>query len=206
MVSHFEHPRMLVDPIIPWGGIFLLHGPRAAGKSQLALQLASAIASGGLFLGTWRCTPARVLFVEVDMTEPILHERLRRMNGGLPPATKNLALLTLDSGFLNIEDPQNIRDPGIVDAKRYDPEVIFVDSLRKSHTRDENDSATPEIVYQAWRRHFPSVTLGPLHHNRKVIFGPNAGDRDEAFRGTTAWLDNADTGIQLLRDKHARDD
>jgi AAA domain-containing protein len=204
MAKQFEQPPMLVDPIIPWGGMFVIHGPRAAGKSQLALELMSAVANGRRFLDVWECRVARVLLVEIDMTPPILQERLRLLNGRFPSSVP-ISILTAD-GSINIVQLHPTDTQGLMDAKRFEPELVVVDSLRKTHILDENDSATPEIVYQAWRRHFPKATLGFLHHDRKVVLGPFAGDVDEAFRGTTAWLDNVDTGMHLVRDKKIHDE
>jgi hypothetical protein len=204
MAKKFEQPPMLIEPIVPWGGMFVIHGPRAAGKTQLALELISAVSSGRRFLDTWQCAKARVLLIEVDMTAPVLQERLAALNGHFS-SDAQVSFLVAD-GSLNIETPHASDLQSLADAKHYDPELVVVDSLRKTHIRDENDSATPEIVYQGWRRHFPKATLGFLHHDRKVMFGPMAGDIDEAFRGTTAWLDNVDTGMHLVRDKKVRDE
>lgn len=192
---------MLLDPLVPWGGMFVLHGPRASGKTQLALALAVAAAQGGLLLGRWRATPARVLFIECDTLAVTLHGRV--VASKQPFDTLPIAFLTFDSPINALAlagSPTS--SAALVEARRDDPQLVIVDSLRKTHSLDENESNTPIQVYSAWRKLFPAATLGFLHHDRKVgMFG---GDSDEAFRGSSAWLDDVDTGLHLVRDKSVK--
>lgn len=194
---------MLLEPVVPWGGMFVLHGPRASGKTQLALALAAAAASGSAFLGVWKATKARVLFLECDTPAVTLHERVAVAQQA---ALSEVAFLTFDSpiNILAIAERAAAVAP-LVEARRFGPELVVIDSLRKTHPLDENDSSTPSRVYAAFRTIFPAATLGFLHHDRKVAIGPLAGDTDEAFRGSSAWLDDVDTGIHLVRDKRAKE-
>ena len=188
---------MLVNSLLPWGGSMLMHGPRAAGKTQLALSLASAVHHGSLFLEKYQCEKARVAYVEVDMTAKTLQARIRAAGNGLT----EIAYITAD-GPINVHHAG--LDPTAFRALRdYAPQLIIVDSLRKTHRLDENDSNTPTLVYSRWRELVPGAAFCFLHHDRKVPTGPFAGDVDEAFRGSSAWLDDVDTGLHMVRDKKA---
>jgi len=194
-VYKFENPPMLVDPIIPWGGSFLLHGPRASGKTQIALSLAAAVANGTTWLGRWDTRQAKVLFIETDTLAQTLQERLQaaiaHLNGG------PVAFHTFD-GPINIAV---VTFSQLQESLDFEPQLVFIDVLRQTHVLDENDSNTPTLVYRRWRDFFPKSTLGYIHHDRKLPVGPFAADADEAFRGSGAWLDAVDTGMHVVRDK-----
>jgi hypothetical protein len=83
----------------------------------------------------------------------------------------------------------------------FDPQVVFVDTLRKTHTLDENDSSAPDRVYGAWRTLFPGATFVFQHHTRKAPSQlSDAGvTMREAFRGSIAWAASADTIISIRR-------
>src|ERR1051325_9049035 len=84
----FPEPLFLVDSLIPMGGLVMLHGPKTAGKTQLALTLGVAVATGTPFLGEYSCTKGRVLFVEADMPRKMLQDRVAQA-----PETKSLCFL-----------------------------------------------------------------------------------------------------------------
>lgn len=192
-------PTFLVAPLMPLRGIAMLHGPKTAGKTQLALALSAAIANNSLFLGEYRCWQGPVVYVEVDMTLGILQERVR-----LFPGIDKLHFLHGEP-FNVLEAAQ--RPPAAFErARALEPVLVVVDSLRKSHTLDEIESSTPTFVYTAWRRLFPSAAFLFLHHDRKKPTNPQAYlHKNEAHRGTGAWLDDIDLGMQLDRLRQAED-
>jgi hypothetical protein len=85
--------------------------------------------------------------------------------------------------------------------REFAPQVVFVDTLRKTHTGDENDSAVPDRVYGAWRTLIPGAAFVFQHHSRKVSAQPTSPDAAirEAFRGSIAWAASADTIISIRR-------
>jgi len=175
-----------------------MHGPRAAGKTQLALALASAVHHGNKFLDKYQCEKARVAYVEVDMTAKTLQARVRAAANGLA-----------DIAYVTSDGPIDVRHVTMPDRafqalRAFEPQLVIVDSLRKTHKLDENDSNTPTLVYSQWRELVPGTAFCFLHHDRKVPMGPFAGDVDEAFRGSSAWLDDVDTGLHMTRDKKAK--
>src|SRR5207249_3063812 len=95
----FQEPALLVEALLPWTGSMLMHGPRAAGKTQLALSLASAVHHGGKFLDKYQCEKGRVAYVEVDMTARTLQARIRAAANGLT----EIAYVTAD-GPLDIRN------------------------------------------------------------------------------------------------------
>jgi len=185
----------LVEPIIPHGGIVVLHGPKTAGKTQLALTLGIAVAQGTTFLGEYACRQGPVVFLETDMTVQTLQSRVRLAEG-----TKRLLFLHAEPfDIVKLAATAPLPD-AVVQAQQRNPALVIVDSLRKTNVGDEISSATPSRVFAAWKRLFPHATLLFIHHDRKKPRDPEAFlHAEEAARGTGAWLDDADTGLHLTR-------
>lgn len=199
LLAHdFKEPELLVQSLLPWGGSMLMHGPRTAGKTQLALALASAVHHGSLFLEKYQCQQAKVAYVEVDMTAKTLQARVAQAGNGL----SEIAYVTAD-GPIDVARA-TLEQRSFKALHEFAPQLVIVDSLRKTHKYDENDSNTPTFVYGKWRELVPKAAFCFLHHDRKVVKGPMAGDVDEAFRGSSAWLDDVDSGLHLVRDKAAK--
>jgi hypothetical protein len=194
----FGEGVFLCDPIIPAGGDFLLHGPRAAGKTQFALTLGVAVARGEYFLNQYRCDQGRVVYFQADVPEKLFQQRIRNLEHlckGLP-----IDFLTVGRRFDVNKAAKN--PPGVIKrAGDLNPALVIVDSLRKTHDGDENDSNTPSRVYDAWHALFPTATHGYLHHDRKASRDAYRDLSDEDFRGSGAWIDDVDTGLHLIRSR-----
>lgn len=200
--SHmFLTPRFSVAPFLPHGGICVMHGPPGVGKSQLALTMARDIARGTAFLTPEHpTTQGKVLYIQVNM--PIQEQQSRLLSTDID-ATDAVAFLSLEHGMLDSEHLVPGNDRGLRDAKTFDPDVVFVDTLRDVHVMEEIDSATVTKVYGAWRQLFPLATLVFIHHDRKLPL-PQKGQSSvperywlEAARGSSTWLGNADSGLHL---------
>lgn|SRR3990167_209898 len=191
----------LIEPIIPHGGIVVLHGPKTAGKTQLALTLGIAVAQGTMFLGEYACRQGPVVFLEADMTIQTLQSRVRLAEG-----TKLLHFLHTEP-FDVVKLAATLPLPtAVLQAQQCNPALLIVDSLRKTNVGDEISSATPSRVFAAWKRLFPNATLLFIHHDRKKPRDPEAYTHaEEAARGTGAWLDDADTGLHLTRVRGSSD-
>lgn len=73
-------PReMLLHPILPQRGLGMLFAGRGIGKTHVALGIAYAVSCGGEFL-RWRAEKARnVLYVDGEMPQQALQERLKAL-------------------------------------------------------------------------------------------------------------------------------
>jgi DNA-binding transcriptional ArsR family regulator len=87
LTTHYEEPRYLWNEILPDAGLCVCAASKAAGKTLLLLQLADAIAKGKPFLGV-PSTPAKVLFLELELSKRRTTQRLAKM--GIVPV-KNLS-------------------------------------------------------------------------------------------------------------------
>jgi Mrp family chromosome partitioning ATPase len=59
--------EMLLAPIIPTKGLAMIYSKRGVGKTFVALSVAYAVASGGVFLRWKAPAPRRVLLVDGEM-------------------------------------------------------------------------------------------------------------------------------------------
>lgn len=198
-----KETQKIIDPMLAYGGATcLLYGPRASGKTQIALSMAIAISRGEPWLGLFPTKQARVAFIELDMPHQTMHERLAMLNGELRGAPISMTLW--DRSF-DIVKGRNIMTLGSAMAQA--PEFVIVESLRKSHREDENDSNTPSLVYKLWQDRFPGASFTFSHHDRKMSLDPKAAmkAKDEAFRGSGAWIDDADLGLHLIPESSSLD-
>ena len=198
LTAKYAEEPMLVKPFMPIGGNCLLHGKRGLGKTQLATTLAIDVAMNLPFLGDYKVAQGTVVYIQADMTAQLQTERIKHLDRtlGLPRDiplyyfTPDARLDCIAEAEEGAEWAQTLQD--------LNPSLVIIDTLRKSHNLDENYSDTPVKVYGAWR-----VIVGPkptvlfLHHDRKT--SDFVRDKDEEFRGSGAWLDEADLGIHLCK-------
>lgn len=196
VASTLERGTTLIDPWMAPGSITLLFGPPSAGKTMMTLSMARALAAGTTLWG-FPCTKSRVLIVQADMGNTLYHERLQASKDN---ASSNIHLLLTDGGVFDVLAQAAAPSAPVQAAQQLGAGVVFVDTLRRSHTLDENDSTTADRVYDAWRRLFPGSALVFLHHSRKLPSHPDAKVAvREAFRGTSAWAASADTLLSVRR-------
>jgi hypothetical protein len=193
----FELPTFLVEPIVPLGGLVLLHGKRGVGKTQFCFTLANAVTTGRPFLNRFPVRQGPVIKVQVDMTPQIQQLRIHKVHELLPldhmyyffPRTLNVTSLIAE-------------DPFVLAVNRLKPLIIIWDTLRKIHRENENASESAQVVYNKVNDLFPDITHFFIHHDKKTVVEQAALDPEEAFRGTGDWIDSTDTSMQLVELKN----
>lgn len=186
----------IVDPWLPADSISLVFGPPSAGKSLWMMSVAQALADGTPLFGTYACKRSKVLVVQADMPVGMVQDRLQ-LN---PNPSDDILMWLTENRQLDILTAHKTHAAEVAIIRGFAPRVIFVDTLRKTHNLDENDSAAPDRVYGAWRTLFPGASFVFQHHSRKV--SQNAEGSAvvrEAFRGSIAWAASADTIISINR-------
>lgn len=181
----------------------MLHGKRGIGKTHFALTLATCMSEGAVLWGRYRTKKCRVVYVQADMGPWIQQQRLRRARH----------LFTLDGiqwlfpDFMNL--PEWTRDtPEVKEIRAFEPEFIIWDTLRQIQQLDMNSDETPAWVYGKARSLFPGIAHLFIHHDKKTIADEDKLSPEESFRGSGAWIDNADVGLkvrEIVRGKLALD-
>jgi len=193
MTAEMPNEVYLVEPLIPSGGLVMLHGKRGLGKSQFCMTLSHAIVNGLPLFGRMKTASGPVLMVQVDMTQQIAKDRLERIFGDFVTEGIHfwlepyMDILTFSKKHALVQAIEEIQ-----------PSLVIWDTLRKIHHMKENQSETAQAVYSTIRRYVPGPTHLFVHHDKKTQIDKEGElDPEEAFRGTGDWLDSIDTSLQL---------
>lgn len=157
----------LIDPLLPSGGALLLYGDPKVGKSYAALQLAEAIQNGDHWLG-FPTRQGRVVYVQLDTPRNVWQSRVRdlQVRGQLisPPHFTDRELL--DAWPFDILRPDHLimlRD----ELQAIEPDLVIIDTLRESHSADENDSTEMQKAIAALVAATQPAALCLISHARK---------------------------------------
>ena len=195
-------PPFLIKPFFPTGGTGVLFGRGGSGKTQLALSMAASVMEGGFFLARYKARKGSVVLIEVDTPPLIMKGRLEQM--ARTRSLNGLGLAMYDAGIDVVEEAKKARASGelpqwVKELRASKPDLVIVDSLRKTHTLDENDSRAPSLVINAWRYLLgsgPSILF--IHHARKTPLEFSLMEDEQGARGSGAWLDDVDVQMQLI--------
>lgn len=186
-------PDYLINPYVVREGITFLWGKWGRGKSPLTWWMARAIGSGEPFFGL-PTRVGKVLYVELDSPENYCKPRLQQ----IPPADNVWFWIRKPLIFPHAPADQDQELKEV--AAQIDPDVVFVNTLRKCHDLDDKDSRTPKLVYTYWQMAFPRSALVFVHHDKKEHADPKlkAGQSpSETFSGSQAWINDAQIGLRL---------
>ena len=185
----------LLDPVFTVQSLNMVYAFRGIGKTHFALSCAYAVASGGGVFGRWFApSPARVLYIDGEMPEVTLKERLKSIALGADSDITDpdcLRILTPDEQEaampnLATREGQEAIEP-FLDGVR----LVVVDNLATLARTGKSNDEDSWIPVQGWllalRRRGISVLL--VHHANK------SGSQ----RGTVAKEDILDTVIELKR-------
>src|SRR6266700_700740 len=195
LVKHVFPQAFLIEPFVPREGIVFFHGKRNIGKSQLALTIAVCLSEHGALFGKYPTHAiGPVVYIQADMGAAIQQLRLRQIQQLYPlqqlhfffPRFFNLATITM-------------QDETMATIAKLKPSIVFWDTLRKIQRLGTNDDDVASFIYGKSQDMFPTATHFFVHHDKKTIVDQEQLDPEELFRGSGAWLDDADTGLHLER-------
>jgi hypothetical protein len=180
----------IAEPLIPAKRSVALYAPGGTGKSLLALWLATNISTGCPIFGH-HITPRRVLYLDYEMTEDDLAERLEAMGHGADTDLTNLHYALLPS-LPGLDEPEGGK--AIVRlAQLCNAELVVIDTFARAVHGKENDADT----VRAWYR-WAGIHL--KHEGRAFIRVDHAGkDLEKGQRGTSAKGDDVDVVWQMTR-------
>jgi hypothetical protein len=207
LVAHdFGCPEYFVDEMLAPQATTLLYGAREAGKTQLMLTLVRAMQEESMFLGRFQARRARVALCEFDMPETAFQKRMQKAVEAFPFDPALFRVMTGNGG--TVDNFAATKDSKWVKlVNEFKPDLIMFDSTRKTHNKSEIDTSVPSALYTKWRDLFPGAGFAATHHVSKAPSkfeqrkrgnsAYRAHEETESFRGTTAWLDDADYGVML---------
>lgn len=186
-----ELDEWLVYPIIPARRIIALFSPPKLGKSLITLEIAQAISRGVRVLGHEPAKPHRCLYLDYE-NDPYGDVRPRLDAMGLAP--EHLGELLYES-FPNYP-PLDTRAGGeelLLVAQTREAEVVFIDTIGRAVTGEENDNDT----WLNWYRHTgqrlkaAGVTVVRLDHTGK--------DLTKGMRGGSAKYGDVDVAWSMTK-------
>ncbi|MCK1732949.1 AAA family ATPase [Bradyrhizobium sp. 138] len=193
----FAELKWIVPQILP-EGLTLFGGRPKVGKSWTALDIANAVASGGLFMGA-ECEQGAVLALFLEDNDRRLQRRMTKMLGALKNDWPDITYAT--------QWPR-LHDGGIEFMKRWiletkaasrNPRLIIVDILQRvRQPKGRSQESQYEADYEAMVRmqalaSEAEISILVLHHQRKM----GAEDQMDTLSGTLGLAGGVD-GVLIL--------
>jgi hypothetical protein len=182
----------LAYPLIPKGRLVSLYAPAKAGKSLVALDVVASIATGRPVLGGRAETPTHVLYLDYEMNQSELYDRLTDFGYDADTDLSHLHYALLPS--IPFLDTDKGGETVVTLAQRVHAELVVIDTFGRAVAGDENDNDTARRFYQhtgmALKR--AGIAMLRVDHAGKDI--------EKGQRGGSAKNDDVDVVWQLIRD------
>jgi len=159
--ADFPEPEFIVPGLIP-EGLTIIAGSPKIGKSWFALQLATALATGGCMFGEIQIDKREVLYMALEDSPRRLANRMKKLN---TPKVENLHIF--NEWLQNDKAIQRLRY-----FKEYRPElsVIIIDTLQSLRGLNDNSYSQDYVDLTAIRAlcNELQVSIILIHHTRKM--------------------------------------
>lgn len=157
----------LIDPLLPSGGALLLYGDPKVGKSYAALQLAEAVTNGDHWLG-FPTRAGKVVYVQLDTPRNVWQSRVKDLRSKgqlihLPFFADRESLEAWPFDILRPDHLITLRE----ELQALEPDLVIIDTLRESHSADENDSTEMQEAIAALVAATKPAALCLISHARK---------------------------------------
>jgi 5S rRNA maturation endonuclease (ribonuclease M5) len=182
----------IAEPLIPGGGrAIALYAPAKSGKSLVILDMAVSVATGGRILGQPNPHgPRHVLYVDYEMTQADIQERLTDMGYGPLSGLSHLHYALLPS--LPPLDTAEGATALCRLAELVNAEWVVIDTMGRATSGDENDADTVRNFY----RH---TGMRLKQAGRTYLRTDHSGkDLERGQRGSSAKNDDVDLVWQLV--------
>jgi len=202
MAATFDPIKWVVPGYIS-EGFLVLAGRQKLGKTWLAIDIALAVATGGVAIGSILCEQGDVLYIDMENGPRRIQGRINTLfpDERNRPDLSRLEWVTeapqMDAGFIDELEHWRISVPR--------PRFVIIDVLQRikpagSMTRNayENDYATWSPL-QDWATRHGIAVLG-LHHTKKG----GADDPLETLSGSNGLSACADTTLVLDSDQNGK--
>lgn len=177
-------------PLIPAHRQVALFAPAKSGKSWITLAVCAAIATGSDILGQRNTAgPRHVLYLDYEMTEADLHERLESLGYGPDDDLSHLHYALLPS-----LPPLNTNEGCTalcMLAAAVDAEVVVIDTMGRAVAGEENSA-------DSYREFAQTTGIALKQAGRAVLRTDHAGKNKElGQRGSSAKNDDVDVVMRI---------
>jgi hypothetical protein len=186
----FPAEDWLIEPIIPRNQLVVIFAPGGTGKSLLALYIAAALATGKEIFSEPK-PPTNVLYMDYEMSQAVLYERLTAMgyNGDTDLSRLHYASLPPIGSLDKPEGAKQICDL----ARTCQAELVIIDTFARAVEGAENDADTVRNFYR-W------TAMNLKQEGRSLMRIDHAGkDLKKGARGTSAKNDDVDLVWQMTK-------
>ena len=188
-------PLVVVDGILYQGGKLLIGAAAKVGKSHFTMGLFRALALGGEFLKWRSACKLNVLYIDFELIEFELRERMASVFE-YDEIPANVARLSLRK-FSDVRDPQALgRVLEAVDVSKYD--VVVFDCLYKFNDAEEENSNSAMKNVCSWldgvagKYDFAAIVIH--HFGKGTQGGKSIADR---FRGGSSLAGDFDAMLSI---------
>ncbi len=188
-----EAPTFLIAPLFVKGGVNVIYSEAGMGKSLLVQYAMAALASGKPFLGYDGGEPVSVLYIDQEMSDGLLLDRLEDAAYHVRyDDPERDPVLGAHFHYANMPPLPMLNTPEGGEAMRklaehFEAQVVVIDTTTDSVEGDENDNTPFKLL---WR-----YCVRPLKERGcTVILLSHAGkDPDSGIRGGSAQQGNPET-------------
>ncbi len=186
----FPAEDWLIEPIIPRNQLVVIFAPGGTGKSLLALYIAAALATGKEIFSEPK-PPTSVLYMDYEMSQAVLYERLTAMGYGKDTDLTRLHYASLPP-IGSLDKPEGAKQ--ICDlARACQAELVIIDTFARAVEGAENDADTVRNFYR-W------TAINLKQEGRSLMRIDHAGkDLKKGARGTSAKNDDVDLVWQMTK-------
>jgi hypothetical protein len=194
----------LCEPILPRGRAVATFSPAKVGKSLLALDVAGRLATGQRCLDHRAGDPLDVVYLDLEMTEDDVYERLEDMGYGPETDFSHLHYYLLPN--LPPLDTPNGGQVLLQIVRKHRAALVIVDTTSRVLSGGENDADTLRAFYQFTGLSLKGegCTVWRLDHAGKDLARGQRGTSAKADDVDLVWeLTTRDSGLRL-RATHRR--
>lgn len=204
-------PSLVGRGLLPVGGKLVLGGAPKSNKSYIALNMALSLALGRPLFGALYPggdplfpvkRPCRVLYIEQEIGEQGLQERLDSLTEGLELVGLEFFIKSRDTGMrMDTEPGRKLIGQEIEQVK---PDVTFLDPLAKFHLSDENSAQAMGAIMRVgdhWIEDHGTALVYIHHTGHQHPDNPRRGG--DKLRGSSAIFADADSIILCERESSA---
>jgi len=180
-------------PLIPAARTISLYAPAKAGKSTILLSVIASACTGTPPLNNRQTTqdPVSILYLDYEMSEADLHERLTALGYGPQHNLSNLHYALLPS-LPPLDTPEGGQHLHQL-ATQLNVNAVVVDTIGRAVEGEENSADTIRAFYRHTAQQLKQAGIAVLRTDH------SGKDADKGQRGTSAKNDDVDIVYRLTR-------
>lgn len=211
--SSTDKPSFIIDELLPVGGVSVIAAAPKVGKSSIAFNAAASVAKGDKFLGRFICTKGRAAYIQTEIPEWAMLERVKLMGdlssipaGGILVMNPHRMHLNLwrEEGIArkHAETGNRVAVADLIKTLREKKVTLAIfDPMVHFHTLNENSVEHMTHFFEVVRGIAEMVPCGVIlvHHNRKTARDQTTYHGAEDMRGSISTFAEVDSVLSMYQ-------